>query len=599
MGQKTSSIPYAKPVIRAAAYGRHSSKNQNPTSAAEQIRLIKSLHKKETLPFIKHVQSQYEVQITDEWTLMDEALPGRTTVGRAGYDRLLRGIENGDFDVVIVDNLSRLCRDLGDQIHLYDLVKYKKIELISVGENISSESPNARMYFIVKGMVNELSNETHAQQTKRGQSVRVIEGFSAGDICYGFNSTPTRTRFKGGLEVPSHYKIEIDEEQARGVRLIYQLRLRELGLSAIAKYLNKNEVPSPPRSQKITGKKCNWSPNTIRKILMSPKYIGRWTWGKQTNIKNPTTKKIERRSQGREHWLEHYDGASIREDLVIIDIQTWEQVQKTFTPRTAKPKNESKDKWADARSEKTSGNKADILLGGILKCGQCGGNMLQVTKRRGGYMGCYVHYRKDPVKCSNNRTISRKKIEGAVIDQLKKILMDEHNVNLATKLINQKIKERLNTAPSEIRSLMKQKHEVEREVRNFIKFIRERGDLSETARVELADAERRQRFISDRLKALEVAKIDKLLVTPFAVRERFEKLAELFATDLTLANGALRKFIPAKLTCTSLAESSGKNLNQFSSKWHVEGEIALGPTDLATSEIVKTSDFSVALRVNI
>lgn len=586
MGLRTSAIPFAKKVIRAAVYGRHSSKNQNPTSAAEQIDLIQVLAKKESLALVKYPQNLFDIQIFPHLIFKDEAMAGRTTVGRHGYDGFIKGIENGDFEVGLVDDLSRLCRDLGDQIHLYDLAQYKKVEIFSVGEGISSAATNSRLHFIFKGMVNEIGNDTHAKQTKRGLMARVNSGFSAGDICLGYDSKPTRTRMRGNLEIPSHFEIVINEEQAKTVRTIFQLRLRGMGYAAISKYLNSNQIPSPPRSQKISGKKCNWSSSVVRKILTNRKYIGYWVWGKKTTIKNPMTKRLEQKDQDKSQWIEHFGGDKIREDLIIIDMETWGKIQKTIKPvaKNYKPK---EDKWAHARSYVTSGSRSETLLAGILICAECGGNMLQVsTTNKTGYLGCYLYHRNDRNLCTNNRLMGRQKIERIIAEQLKIILLDDHNVNLAVKIVNQKIKERMSSVPTEIRSMIKERHTLEKEIKNFMRFIKEQGELSLTAASELRVAEERQQFIIERLKALETVNNDKLMLTPFVIKDRFMRLIELFERDPKLANVALRKLIPDKLKCFSLAEKTSKNGNQYTTRWRVEGAIVIDSTaDVANTAL--------------
>jgi DNA invertase Pin-like site-specific DNA recombinase len=65
---------------------------------------------------------------------------------------------------------------------LYNLLRFKGVELYSVCEGISFESQNAKTFFQIKGMVNELANELNALRTKRGQEARVLKGYSSARI---------------------------------------------------------------------------------------------------------------------------------------------------------------------------------------------------------------------------------------------------------------------------------------------------------------------------------------------------------------------------------------------------------------------------------
>jgi hypothetical protein len=83
----------------------------------------------------------------------------------------------------------------------------------------------------------------------------------------------------------------------------------------------------------------------------------------------------------------------------------------------------------------------------------------------------------------------------------------------------------------------------------------------------------RAQIIDSRLKALHAARIENLLVTPAAMRERLEGLAKILESDPVLANAALRKLIPGGLIGRPQATSSKKNLNQNNSKWTIFGDL--------------------------
>lgn len=587
---KQSVIPISKTVVRIAVYARYSSSGQNPQSAADQIKQIRRSMKDGSLNLVKYPRDRYEYLIPDDLVFMDEAITGRTVVGRNGYDQFISAIKRIDCDAGVVIELARLNRDLNGTLDAFDITKYHKKELHSLLDSVSSEHPNSRVHFIVKGMINEMGNEIHAKRTRVGQVSRVAEGLSAGDICYGYRSRPTKTRSRGGYEIPSHFEIEVHHEEARNVELMFNLRIKGLGFAAIAKEFNKRGIPSSQRAQKISGKNVNWSQNTVRKMLQSPKYIGQWTWGRSTRVLNPETKKLERHDQTREKWISHHEGQKIRDDLIIIDQERWNKVQAMFKKR--RTKDVQPDKWSQARDEKSNGVKSNALLAGLLKCGECGGNMLQITGRKGGFFGCFMHHRKDKSKCSNRRTISRRKIETAVSAELKQILLDAHNLELATRMINRKIKDRLAVTPDEIRSLMRDKNQAEKEIRNLTKFVRD-GDSSPAIRDELREAEERGQIIDSRLKALQAARVENLLITPAAMRERLEGFTGILESDPVLANAALRKLIPAGLSCQPQATSSKKNLNQNNSKWTITGDLQFVGTDEKTADVVGYSADSI------
>lgn len=559
--------------IRIAIYSRYSGKNQNPLSSKEQAdRASKLIHKK-LIPFIKFGYSIYDFESSEIIYFSDDAKSG-TKVGRAGYDAFKRCIEGSDCDVAVVDDLSRIVRDLGEQMDFFHLLRFKEVELYSICDQISSESPNAKIYFQIKGMANEMERDQNAARTRRGQEARVDKGFSCGDICFGYSSRPTQERMQGGRSVPSHYEIYINVEQAPTVILIYDLYLKGLGLTSIAKELNRRQIQSPTRGQKITGKKINWNASTIRKILTNEKYIGIWRWGRTTSVYNPMAQKKVKKNVPQELWHSHRDSLDIREDLIILSRDKWDQVQKRLEETTRKF-NSATDKSSAMRALKQTGSKGQTLLAGVLKCDECGSNMLLVSNQKGGYYGCYTHHRKDESKCSNKRVLSRMKIEALVIKSLQDILLDQAVMASASKTLNEKIRDRLRMAPDELKSLEQKKSGVEKEIHNLLKFIIQNGDSSLVIKESLAEREGELKFYNEQILALRSANADKMFVTPLALREKFLKLNGYFESDPIMANASLRKLMPDGLKCRSLAMTEKKNLNQNNSKWRIAGILAI------------------------
>lgn len=586
----------AKNICRVGLYARFSSDNQSPVSADDQIRRIRYRVENDQVIFTKYPLSDYKLDILESCVFKDEAVSGKTS-SRFGYENFLNGIRQRKFDAVIVDDLSRLTRDLGTQVNLHKLLKFNNIELISICDGISSEQPNSMINFTFKGMANQMANEDLAHRTKRGQEIRVLDGFSSGDVCYGYNSIPTRTRPKGGIEIPSHYKLEINSEEAEVIRRIFELRIKGLGCSAIAKYLNKRNIPSPRRGRTRTGRVCNWSLTTVRKILLREKYIGIWEWGKTTRILNPDTEKFETRDQPRNLWVKHFQGKDIRHDLVIIDIDTWVKVQQSIKLREKSEATGGDDKYAYARASKVVGTKSECLLAGILRCPDCRSNMLQITGRRGGYYGCFTHHRKSKEACRNKNLIHRLKLEKFVIEKVKDVLLSEQNIQTAVNVINKKINQRLRSAPLELGQLKQRRSDVQRKIRNLMSFIEEGPESSELVKDNLKERQIELRYIEEQIRLLQVAESDKILVTTFSVRKHFENLAELFEKDPALANAALRKLFLNGLVCVQQCKSNKRNLNQNNSKWVITGVVDMSQSVSQNSGII-VEPFAVDLEVS-
>lgn len=558
-----------KPTIYASIYARYSSINQNQESANDQIQRILYYLDRDQIPLIKFSTAQYNIVVPPHLIFRDEAKTGRTA-SRDGYEQFWSSLRNKEAQIGLVDDLSRIIRELGEQTDKYRLLKVLGTELYSLCDNISSEAANSKIFFQIKGLVNELSNDIHAQRTRRGQEARVLKGYSTGDICYGYYSEATQIQKIGSMDVKSHFKIFINVEEAKVINLIFDLKIKGLGLSAIAKELNKRKIPSTSRGQKITGREVNWSASIIRKILTREKYIGIWTWGKTSKLLHPESKKFIKRDQPKDRWLSHLEGEDIREDLAVVPIEKWKKVQEMIAETTAKFKN-SRDKMEGMREAKKVGSKGQTLLAGVLVCGECDSPMLQISGQKGGFYGCHMNHRKDETRCSNNRLLSRKKAEAKVTELLKSVLFQPSYLETVTKRSNEIIKERLRVAPEEIKALELKKRDAEREVQNLIKFVSIHGDASTTIKDSLTSREQELTFLSDRIKTLKKTNVDRLLLTPYALKAKFEKLAEYFEKDPVISSAYLKQLFPAGLKCVPSRMTEKKNHNQKNSFWSIEG----------------------------
>jgi hypothetical protein len=170
------------------------------------------------------------------------------------------------------------------------------------------------------------------------------------------------------------------------------------------------------------------------------------------------------------------------------------------------------------------------------------------------------------------------KIEGKVIQEISRVILDPALIEIATKRINEKVKKRLSAAPEELRSLEKKLSESEKEIKNLLTFISSHGDSSVAVKTSLADKESEAAFYRDQIFSLKNANVDRLLLTQFALKAQFQRITELFNTNKTQANLAIRQMIPEGLACKAVGSTTKKNLNQNNSKWVISGTMLIHQT---------------------
>ncbi len=111
--------------MRAAAYARYSSDKQRESSIQDQVRNCTAFAERESWS----IAEQY----------FDEAVSG-SSKDRPGFKRLLADAAEGCFDVLLVDDLSRLSRDEIELKQLVSRFTYRGLRIIGVSDGFDTES---------------------------------------------------------------------------------------------------------------------------------------------------------------------------------------------------------------------------------------------------------------------------------------------------------------------------------------------------------------------------------------------------------------------------------------------------------------------------
>ena len=378
-----------------AIYARYSTDKQDARSIDDQLRRCREF------------AERHDQEVVAEFT--DAAMSGAHT-DRVQLRRMLdiaTATKRPPFKAVIVDDLSRLSRDLGDtwRIIFTDLAAVD-IRVTDASTGMSSDASGARTMFAAMAMVNDTFLQLVRHETHRGLQGRAIAGFSTGGSAYGF--TTFEEKDPSDREHPRK-TWAIDEAEVEVVRRIYRMFDEgSHGYRAIADLLNREQVPAPRNNGRGGKHGGGWGHSTIRAILTNEKYIGRWRWNATKWIRVPG--KRARRQLARpesEHVVREYL------DLAIIDKTTWDRVQAKFNDR----------KHHGTHGDAMRSGQRTYLLSGLLRCGVCGGPMSVSGQKvnngvRYASFGCTAHASRGGSICSNNTTINEKKLTEAFLDHM-------------------------------------------------------------------------------------------------------------------------------------------------------------------------------------
>ena len=129
----------------------------------------------------------------------------------------------GEFEVVLVDDLSRLARDNHLMLSIIAELHFDGIRVISVADGLDSDDEESTLAIQVRGIFNELQLRDLKKKTLRGQIGQKERGFFVGEKTFGYRSVPVgeMRMDKKGRPRPDGYKMEIEPAQAATIIRIF------------------------------------------------------------------------------------------------------------------------------------------------------------------------------------------------------------------------------------------------------------------------------------------------------------------------------------------------------------------------------------------
>lgn len=256
---------------RAATYARFSTDLQNERSIEDQLSLCQSYADREGLSIVR--------------TYDDRARSGGSLMGRHGLLTLLDDAREKSFDIVIVEALDRLSRDMEDLAGIHKRLSFLGIEIRAVHEGVVNT-----VLVGLRGLVGQLYREDNAHKVRRGLAGRINQGLAAGGLTYGYAAISGRS----GERV-------IVEGEAEAIRRIFQEYVEGRTPREIAHDLNRDGV-SPPRGRAWNASTINGNLERGAGILQNELYVGRLVWNKVRMVKDPDTGKRLSRPNPRSEW---------------------------------------------------------------------------------------------------------------------------------------------------------------------------------------------------------------------------------------------------------------------------------------------------------
>ena len=264
MKKRSTAMPRPDGERTACAYVRVSTDEQakHKTSIDSQIASIRDWCQKNNVGLID-IFSEPGLSGTDD--------------SRPEFNRMMTRATAPDrpYDMVVVHSLSRFARDLALQAVSYKRLQQAGVDQVSVTAQFGCGSGGNLVRAVVSAFNEHLSAET-SKHTRRTMRANALEGhWNGGKVPYGFRSVTAEVR--GDKEKK---KLEIDEDEAAVVRLMYDLAVNgcgngALGVRSIAQWLNERGY---------TLKSGKFHNSNVADILARTHNIGHYMDGKTSDL---------------------------------------------------------------------------------------------------------------------------------------------------------------------------------------------------------------------------------------------------------------------------------------------------------------------------
>ncbi len=532
-------------MIRCAAYARYSTDKQNPVSVSDQIRICR-----------KYAERQ-GWEIPDRAIYSDAAVSG-TSADRPALRRLLAAVKSSPrpFDVLLVDDTSRLSRNQADVLRIHEQLAFAGIRFVAVSQGIDSAHEQADLMVGVHGIFDQLYVKELAKKTHRGLEGRALRGLHTGGRIYGYNS----------IEADGGKRLEVNQTEAAVVRRIFEMSAEGAALKTIAKTLNAEAVP-PPRARKGR-QNAGWCPSAIREMLYNSSYSGRIIWNRTKFVKVPGTNKRVARPRPPEEWHTDQD-----ESLRVISEKLWVKVHKRLL-------------WL--RREYGKGRKPGLLsrnasspylLSGLLVCSECGGKLIIVAgqgKGRHPRYGCPRNFYRGT--CSNDLRERQDRLEARLLEGLQEAVLKPEAIDYTLNQFEKELTSQLRAMSGKMDAVRKRKAELETELRRLTAAVAESGHSAFLLEA-ITERERELRNLTERTLSGEPgsvrASVDELRRF---VHCRLADVRKLLCGDTALARQELALHVDSITLKPS--ETNGRRYYVATGNWSlIEKEV--GPQDEA------------------
>lgn len=333
---------------------------------------------------------------------VDDGVSGTTDEERENFQLLLKDIEKGKVNCVIVKNLARSFRNNGDQsYYLGDWFPRNNVRFISLYQQPIDTYKDPRNVQNLAVPVQGVLNEEHARGTS--ESVRRTfdkkreKGLHIGSFAvYGYEK-----------DSENRNALIIDPVASEQVKRIFSWYQEGMSKNAIVHLLNDYGILCPSAYKRQKGLKYQnpnadmgeglWSVMTVTGILKNQIYTGDMVQGRY------------RKKSYKIHVQE------------VVPEEEWFIVPNTHEP-IIKREDFNQVQELLKRDTRTAPNQKSLyLFSGFLRCGDCGKAMTRSKVKNNVYYHCSTYKNQSKNACTKH-TIRHRDLEPAVLEMIRQLI---------------------------------------------------------------------------------------------------------------------------------------------------------------------------------
>ena len=427
--EKNNNITIANKKKRVCAYGRVSTDDEEQiTSYNSQIKY-----------YTEKIKSNPDWEFVGIYA--DEGISGTQVKNRTEFQRMINDALNGKIDIILAKSISRFARNTLDTLKYCRELRDKKVDVYFEKENIHTIDLDSEMFLTLYSAFAQAESESTSQNVKLGLKAMMKRGEYVGSPdCYGYDWNKETKQ------------LDINEEQAEVVRMIFNWYVDGLGSRRIIRKLEELNIPTYKGNKR-------WAESSIMGIIHQEKYVGDLIQNKSYTVSPITHKTVINRGEKEKYYVKDYH-------TPIISREVWDKAQEIANKRKEV---HTINKQLGYSSRLT--NK--YAFSGKVKCAFCGTNFTRrkssKSKTHPNYNVYWTCYRKRMFAedCPDSVGISETKLEETFVMIYNNIIKNKHKTKEALlKAIKDVVND--NDYQDKLNSLLTEKETIEKRLSKII-----------------------------------------------------------------------------------------------------------------------------------